>query len=383
MLSTEAELVGRARDLAPAIKARAAGTAAARKPADASIRDLEDAGIIQMLVPSRWGGQEAPLSAMMEVVEVISAACPSTGWIAAFYIGHNSYIAKFPERAQEEAYAARGHVLLPAASAPNMEARKVDGGWEVSGRAAWGSGIMHADWVMMSGKTGEGPRAFLMPATDVEVIDCWHFTGMAGTGSNDYQADKVFVPDHRTMLSAQIYGGRTEGSSIHANPLYSMPLLVLAYCTILPVLTGTLNGALEAFGEVMGRRVRNFSGTVVKEQQIAHITYGEQRIAAAAAGELARGVFRRVQHLMDTAGFTTADRIAAKGQTAFIARLCRDTVNAMMAASGASSFHEDQPLQRIWRDLNTVSTHAFWDWDTTREMTGRQYFGLSTEHPLV
>ena len=383
MSSIQAELVQRAKDLAPAIKARAAETAAMRKPADASIRELEEAGIIQMLVPARWGGREAPFSTMMEVVEIISAACPSTGWITAFYIGHNAYIAKFPERTQEEAYAARGHVLLPAASAANMEARKVDGGWEVSGRAAWGSGIMHADWVMMSGKTEDGPRAFLMPADAVEVIDCWRFTGMAGTGSNDYEARKVFVPDHRTMLSAQIYGGRTEGSSIHANPFYSIPLLILAYCTILPVLTGTLNGALDAFGQVMERRVRNFSGTVVKEQQIAHITYGEQKMAAAAAGELARGVFRQAQTLLDTVGFTVADRIAAKGQTAFIAKLCRDTVNAMMAASGASSFHEDQALQRIWRDLNTVSTHAFWDWDTTREMTGRQHFGLSVDHPLV
>ena len=383
MPATQAELIQRARDLAPAIQARAAETAASRKPADASIRELVESGIVQMFVPARWGGSEAPLSTMMDVVEVISAACPSTGWIAAFYIGHNSYVAKFPEQAQEELFAARGYVLLPAASAANMEARKVDGGWEVSGRAGWGSGIMHADWVMMSGKTPDGQRAFLMPAEAVEIVDCWHFAGMAGTGSNDYVARKVFVPDHRTMPSVQLYAGRTEGSSLHANPLYAMPLLMLAYCTILPVLTGALNGALAAFGHGMERRVRNFSGAIVKDQQVAHVTYGENLIATAAAGALARGVYQRAEQLLRTADFTMADRVAAKGQTAFVAKLCRDTVNAMMAASGASSFHEDQPLQRIWRDLNTVSTHAFWDWDTSREMAGRQYFDLPVDHPLV
>ena len=55
----------------------------------------------------------------------------------------------------------------------------------------------------------------------------------------------------------------------------------------------------------------------------------------------------------------------------------------MMAAAGASSFHDSQPLQRIWRDLNMVCSHAFWDWDATRELTGRQHLGLPLNHPLV
>lgn len=62
---------------------------------------------------------------------------------------------------------------------------------------------------------------------------------------------------------------------------------------------------------------------------------------------------------------------------------CRETANRMMAAAGASSFHLDQPLQRIWRDINTVCSHAFWDWDVTCEITGREHLGLPLNHPLV
>ncbi len=136
MAFTDAELIERARALAPGIAARAAETEALRRPHDESIRELIEAGIIQMFVPKRWGGSEASLSTMMEVVEIISAACPSTGWIAAFYISHNIYVAKFPEETQEELYGPTGYTLLPAASAPDMKARKVEGGWIVSGRAA-------------------------------------------------------------------------------------------------------------------------------------------------------------------------------------------------------------------------------------------------------
>ena len=163
MAASDAELIARACALAPAIRERAAETAALRKPHDDTIRDLIDAEILQMVVPARWGGSEASLSAVYDVIRTISMACPSTGWIAAFYIMHNTYVAKFSERAQEELFGAKGYVLLPSASAPNMSAHQVEGGWQVSGRAIWGSGIMHADWVMMAGEASDGPRAFLMP----------------------------------------------------------------------------------------------------------------------------------------------------------------------------------------------------------------------------
>lgn len=383
MSLTKAELVQRARDLAPAIKERAAEAAIRRKPADESIRELADAGILQMFVPKRWGGSEAPLSTMMDTVEIISEACPSTGWIAAFYISHNIYVAKFPEVVQEELYGARGYVTLPAASAPDLQATKVDGGWKISGRAVFGSGVMHADWVLISGATSEGPRSFLLPIEDVEVIDNWHFTGMSGTGSNDYAARDAFVPDAKVLTGGEFHGGVSEGSRIHANPLFSIPFLLSAYCTILPVITGSLKGALGAYEDIFNKRVRNFSGVVVKEQQHAHVRLGELQIATKAGSELARAIYRRVEDVLGSRDFSMEDRIEAKGQTAFVSRHCRETANNIMAAAGASSFHLDQPLQRIWRDINTVCSHAFWDWDVSCEATARSYLGLSPNHPLI
>lgn len=376
-------LVAKAKALVPLIASRAADVAAQRRPDDAVMQALADAGIISMFVPKRWGGAEAPLSTMMEVVEIISSACPSTGWIASFYISHNIYVSKFPLKTQEECFGGKGYVQMPAATAPDMVATKVDGGWEVSGRASWGSGICHADVVMMSGMAPDGPRGFIMPVEQVAMHDVWRFAGMAGTGSNDYQADKIFVPDHYSLPSIEMHAGRTEGSSHHENPLFHIPFLMSAYCTILPVLTGSLRGGYEAFAEILSKRVRNFTGTVVKEQPVAHVNLGEFSIATDAAGRLARDLCGWIEERMGGEDFTQQDRLYAKGQTAFISKICRDTMNAMMAASGASSFHEDQPLQRYWRDLNTVSTHTFWDWDVTREMTGRMKLGLPVMHPLV
>ncbi|AZI36975.1 putative pigment production hydroxylase [Caenibius tardaugens NBRC 16725] len=383
MTPTNEQLVTRAKALRPVIESRAAETEAARKPLDSTIQDLIDAGIMQMLVPARWGGPESDLATMFEVVEEISAGCVSTGWIASFYINHNVYPAKFGEQLQQEMYGQRGFCLMPGANAPTMKAERVEGGWKVSGRASWGSGIMHADWVFVSGFTEHGPYSFILPFDDVKVDDVWFFAGMAGTGSNDIVVDDVFVPDHRAAPSNEFRLGTTEASRLYENPLYSIPMLPLAYCTVAGVLSGGLIGAMHAYEALVGKRVRNYSGSVVKEQQLAHVMLGEFRIATDIAHDLARQIIDTTEAILHARPFDLGDRLALKGKLAFLSRHCRDTVAAMMNNAGASSFHLNQPLQRFWRDLNTVCSHAFWDWDATREVVGRNVLDLPPNHPLV
>jgi len=382
-MTSSSELIGRAHDLLPTLKARAAETEALRRPHDDTIRDLIDAGIVQMLVPKRWGGAESDLKTVYEVVDVLAQGCISTAWIASFYIGHNLYAAKLTPQAQDELFGPRGFVLLPAATAPTMKAEPVEGGWIISGRAPWGSGVMHADWVMVSGMTHEKtPRSFVMPVADVTVVDTWRFTGMAGTGSNDIVAENVFVPDHRSIDGVALRKGATDGTALYGNPLYAIPLVPMSYTTIVPVLTGGLKGALSAFEAIVDRRVRNFSGDVVKDQQHAHIVMGEMQIATRAVDVLGRAHIDRTEALVQT-GFTTEDRIALKGSAAYVARTGREVMQAMMAGAGSSNYHHDQPIQRFWRDLATVTSHAFWDWDIAREQVGRRHFGLPISHPIV
>ncbi|HUH10658.1 MAG TPA: hypothetical protein VLZ73_08915, partial [Brevundimonas sp.] len=322
-MTTSAELIGRAQELLPVLKARAAETEALRRPHDDTINDLIDAGIIQMLVPRRWGGAESDLKTMFEVVDTLAQGCISSAWIAAFYIGHNLYAAKLTPQAQDELFGARGFVLLPAATAPTMKAEPVDGGWRITGSAPWGSGVMHADWVMVSGMTPEKtPRSFIMPVSDVTVKDTWRFSGMAGTGSNDIVVNDVFVPDYRSIDGVDLRKGPTDGTALYDNPLYAIPLVPMAYATIVPVLTGGLKGALSAFEDIVGRRVRNFSGAVVKDQQHTHITLGEMQVGTQAVDILGRAHVARTEALVQT-GFTTDDRISLKGSAGYLARTGR------------------------------------------------------------
>lgn len=339
---------------------------------------------MQTLVPRRWGGHELGLQTHIEVVQIISAACMSTGWITAFYMGHNWMVTKLSEQAQAEIFADRPFGLIPTTTSPTLAARAVPGGWEISGRAPWGSGIMHADWVVLGGvAAGAGPRLFLMPVADVTVDDTWQMSGMAGTGSNDIVVEALFVPEHRSISLPEFSAGRTAGSAIHPNPLYQVPLLPFIYNEAICVFAGGLRGATNALEEIVNRRVTTHARTVVKDQQYTHVLLGEAHAKAFAAESLVRDLLNQTMDCMAKDGFELDDRLRLKASAAFITEHCRLAVSDMINHAGTSSFHNAEPLQRFFRDINTLATHAFWSWDTSRELYGRHRLGLEPNNPLI
>lgn len=376
MTLTHDEAVDRARSLAPRIAARAQETEILRRPHDDTIAEIIDAELMQILTPKRWGGHELGLDTHRAVVETISAACMSTGWTVAFYFGHCAFAAKYPETAQAEFFAEKPYILAPAATAPTMQVEQADGGWLVSGKAPWGTGVMHADWVMCNGVTRDGlAQSFAVPIDDVVVEDVWHMAGMAGTGSNNFVLENVFVPDHRSMSAMEMHAGTTAGALLHENPIYRMPLLPFVFCETMPVFSGALRGAADSFEAITRRRVTTHTGAAMKDNKFAHIKLGEARINALVAERLVADQVRRTQELLDTE-FTIDDRFRLKSQAAAIVEHCRKSVNDMASNGGAASFALDVPLQRFFRDINVLSTHAFWTWEGVREFEGRNALGL-------
>jgi len=354
MTVTKELLLERVNALLPAIAARARESEADRKPHADTIKELIDAEIMQTLVPRRFGGHELGLDTLTAVGRAISSACMSTGWVTAFYLGHNWMLTKFSEKIQLEVFADRPFALIPIQPSPNVTIKEVAGGYEISGRSNFSSGIMHADWVIIAKSGGADGRAFIVPIEDVEVDDVWHMSGMAATGSNDVIVEDLFVPAYRTLSGEALFNG-TE--SIHDNPLYAIPLLPFIYCEVMGVYCGGLEGATAAYEELLQKKVAAWSGDVLAVAD--------------------------TQAIAGQRDFTLDARLDLKLRAGYIADLCREGVNAMMAHAGTRSFHIEAPLQRYFRDLNTLASHAFIDWDVTRELYGRHRLGLEPNHPLV
>ena len=380
-MATKQELLKRVHGLLPAIAARAAESEAQRSPHDKSIQELIDAEVLQTLVPKRFGGHELDLDAMAEIVSAVSSVCMSTGWITAFYIGHNWMATKFSEQAQEEVFTKRPFALIPVQTSPTMEINEVPGGHEITGRSNWGSGVMHADWVIVAGGLGRADaRIFLVPIEDCEIDDVWFMAGMSGTGSNDIVCEKAFVPEHRSLSFQEFFLG---SGSIHENPLYEMPFVPFVYTEAVGVYTGGLAGATAAYEAFMAEKVMSWSGQKLAERQVTHVDLGDARSRVQAVEILFDRLVEDIMALEEPRQYDLKTRVDLKLRAGYITNTCRDGVNALMARAGTRGFRNDSPLQRFFRDLNTLASHAFIDWEVCCEQYGRNFLGLEPNHPLV
>ena len=265
-------------------------------------------------------------------------------------------------------------------------AKPVDGGFRVSGRVAWGTGIMHADWVVCSAMPEGGTPldifSIAVPVSEVKVHDVWNMAAMSGTGTNDYELADVFVPSYMTLPAGQFLNGVSEGSQIHGNPMYNQPLLSVIYGEILGLQVGGLEGLYNFYTNMVKEKVIAFSGHKVVDKPIAHMNLGTAYANMRTATDLL-AVFFKDLLAGQGAPLTLEERISNKMRAAYLIRHCRDSARDIFAHCGAGSLAVDSPAQRQFKDLTMLSMHAFMDWDGCRETMGRQMLGLEPNEPLV
>ena len=385
----ERELVERVRNLVPMVEAHAEQAERERKPVDSVMKALEDAGVYKFFVPKRYGGYEFSLTAFMEIGMLLGEGCISTGWVTTFCMEHNWLLSLYNEEAQDDIFGKHPYIIAPGALAPKGTATPVDGGYRVTGRWEWGTGVMHANWVMVGALTPtEDPEKpdlcmYLIPRDEVNVIDTWRVAGMVGTGSNDIEVKDVFVPAHRKQSVADMRDGTSPGAVLHDSPTYKMPMMpVLGLTAAAPAVGGARKAVALFRDRLAGRTVY---GTEEKQSQraVAQARLGHARVAAETAETLLKSTARRVRDWGERGEkCPDIERAHLRLQIAHIVRQARDVVREVVEASGSHAHFLDNPLQRILRDVHTLSCHTVFDLDVGGELYGRMLLGLPPNAPV-
>jgi alkylation response protein AidB-like acyl-CoA dehydrogenase len=383
-------VVERMRALAPRIAAAAAEAERLRRPVDEIWDAIRASGYFYMYVPKAFGGLEVTTDQFIDASLPIAEACASTGWVASFCAEHNWILSHFPAETQAALFGGEfPYVIAPVVSAPPGVAVPVEGGYCVTARWKWGTGVMHADWIVGSAVVAQadGPPQVLMvllPAAEAEVIDTWHVAGMVGTGSNDIAAHDLFVPAARTAPMDLVSKGRAPGSRAYDNPIYSMPMLPFLAVTAAISAVGAARSALAAFRSRLEQHVRMGVQSRQAERPAAQIRLGkaavmvdvaEQTIRQAGRDNVAAGALSGAEQI--------AARIAIRARVAYAVQLCREAVSLLGEAAGSGAQMLDQPFQRAVRDINVISTHVVFDIDVVLELHGRSQVGLAPNSMLV
>ena len=382
-------LLARAEALIPVLRERAAAAEELRRIPDESIADLIESGLIRATLPARLGGAEVDYRTMMEIVALLSRGCASTGWVYCNLASCTFKLALWPREAQDEIWEADRDALLTGNLIfPCGTATRVEGGYRLSGRWPFGSGIDHACANFFAAMvTGEEPpefRLFLVPKGGYTVLDTWHASGLRGTGSNDAAVDDLFVPEYRTIDAKDTRNGAAPGNAVNPGTVYRLPLFAMFFTWVGAAVLGMAEAAVEGYVEATRTRAAHYSGQRLAELGTVHVKVAEARAAVATARRIYLGNCDEATAIADGGALPDAEaRARYRAEGAFAARLCCQAVDLITAASGGGGVYDLNPLSRAFRDIHAGTAHITQTWDPNAVTYGRLALGLETDNPLL
>ncbi|WP_305884621.1 GTP cyclohydrolase II RibA [Pseudarthrobacter cellobiosi] len=378
------ELLARVDALIPRLRERAAETEEIRRIPEATMAELKVAGVFQMLAPKAVGGFGMGLETYVEVVRRLAQGCVSTAWSVGHLVEHVWMLARWPQEAQDEVFANGPAPLAAATGAPPGKAEKVPGGYTVSGRWSFASGIMHSEWALLAVQHGEVRLQCLVPVSDLDLLDVWHTAGLRGTGSNDLRAENLFVPAHRALEWNLLAVADNPGSRIHPDPSIHTPMATFLNMVAPAAALGAAEHAIEVFQDLMMvRKVKQTTQARQADSPLAQARFSQAYGQVATARLHWQEAVRVVAASFDRrpAAFTDEERARYRLSLGLSGAASAEAVRLILTGSGGSVHRLTHPLQRIQRDVNVLLNHASLTMDPILEQAGRGLLDLGLSIP--
>lgn len=342
----------KAREIGPALAEGAARRDLEGRFASEGYALLKRHRFFSMGVPAELGGGGARHGDICETIREIGRHCGST---ALAFSMHSHLVAAAvwkhlhgqPGESLLRKVAAGETVLLSTGATDwidsNGTVEKVDGGYRVTARKAFGSGGPAADLLIASAPYDDpvaGPQVlhFSVPASaaGVRFAGDWDTLGMRATGSNTVLLEGVFVPEQAISLR------RPRGQW---HPAWTVVLTVAA-----PIYMSAYLGIAEA--------AREQALEVARRKADAPC----MPFLAGEIENLLRQARLAWRGLIENAADYDFPPALARANEALIGKtLCTNaamaTVHKAMEMAGGSAFFRGHPLERMLRDISAAPYH--------------------------
>jgi 3-hydroxy-9,10-secoandrosta-1,3,5(10)-triene-9,17-dione monooxygenase len=378
------QLVARAEGLLPRLRERAKECEALRRVPDETIQDFQEAGLLRVLQPARWGGYELDYGrTQVRLNTTLGRACGSSAWVQSVLACHAWIVAMYPPAVQEAVWGRDPDILIASSFSPSTgRAEAVDGGYRVRGDWQFSSGCHACQWAVLGApvQRPDGPPDnlwFLLPRPDWEIVDTWYAPGLRGSGSHDVRVHDAFVPAEFVLDRGQIDGRPTPGSALNPSYQYRLPLYGFFPFNVAPPALGIARGAIEAYVEQTAARPERAQ----MPQRQLRIAESSAEVDAAEALLLAdcAEVERRAR-----AGEPLDGELLARltRDLSFSVRLCTQAIGRLAATVGAHGMSDENPVMRAMRDVQAVGNHIANNWDLQALPYARGALGLPPERPF-
>jgi alkylation response protein AidB-like acyl-CoA dehydrogenase len=253
-------------------------------------------------------------------------------------------------------------VPVAAVSAPTGQAVGRDGGFRVSGRWSFASGITHSEWVwagavVMDGDeprmTPQGPamtHAFL-PVRELDIHDTWFVSGLRGTGSNDISASGIDVSDEHAFALF-------DPSTHRPEPLYQLSPAGMFVSEVASVALGVGRAALDEIVELAPTKTPAMSTVVLADKPVAQIEIARAEGSLRAARSF---LYEAVGDVWETLAAGDAYTLKQEAMVRAAGLNAVETAARVTALvntlAGSSSIYSSSTLQRHARDAEAITHH--------------------------
>lgn len=377
-------VVAAVREAVPLLRANGLAAENARRVPAENLKLIEEAGVFRIATPRHYGGLDFSLADQSRVLAEIARGCGSTSWVAMVWLSSAWICSLYPEELQREIFATPAP-RVSGGFMPTGTLVPVEGGYRLNGTWRFNSGCQDADWNMMislldrpDGRVDEAIA--MVPMAEFTVVDDWHASALAATGSCTTVAEDVFVPAHRVVIPAEAAAELAAHPELLAElpPGRAYSLYPFLFSQAVSTFLGLARGAFELFTERLpGRGISYTPWTEQREHPVTQVQVGVAAGRIAAAEALVERMYRIQQERADAGEEPTLDeRVEIRGHSAFAVRLLKEAVEGLYEAAGASAIRRDQPLQRFRRDIEGLSLHGWIVFTSNMEVYGRHLLGL-------
>ena len=314
--------------------------------------------------PRELGGPEADPITAFHVVEEIAQADGSAGWCVFNGTAVTSAVARLSPQAVREIFGDPPVLLGSGSARAGGTAKRTEGGYIVSGRWNFLSGIDHSIALFLACRVidGNGPvmnedgspvtRVAVVPVADGRVINTWTTLGMRGTASNDAEFSEVFVPAGHTY---------TRGDPAHYDgPLYSPPQSSIVFGWTLSAANtlGMARGAMNAFVGLAAGSGSTDSMTLLRDRTHVQIVVGEcEAMIDGARSYVLDAVGSMWESQVKQAPDLAEKSVRARLAITHAIRQSVEVVDKLFNAAGTNAIHHSVGLERFFRDLHVHGQH--------------------------
>jgi alkylation response protein AidB-like acyl-CoA dehydrogenase len=348
---------------------------------------MAEANLFRMYLPRQLGGLEVDPMTYMRGVEEAARIDGSAGWNLSVWGATGWLGGSLRPDVAATIWSGDPRIALAGTPEPTGKAIKMDGGYRVSGRWGFGSGIEHSTWAMglCAVVDNDGPlvgldgrpemRLIFFPTAQCQIHDTWHIEGLRATGSHDFSVADLFVPEERSLP-----GLDTPPSQ--PGPLYAGPPITILNVGIPAVALGIARGAIDALVDLAGVTIRKGSTGPLRERPSvqADVARAEALVRSGRAF-----LYESIEEIW--AAVLRGDKVSVKQRA--LARIAftnaglgaAQAVDLVRNAAASTAIYTSSPLARAFRDIHTLTQH-FVVSTLNNELGGRVLLGMEPGRAL-